>query len=415
MHAILASVGTDGDVFPYVGLGAALRACGHRVTLTANEPYRALAAKHDLAFQPLVSEADTHAFLTHPDLWHNWKGAAFLARWGAPLIGGHYRLLAELANDPDAVLIASPGVLAARMVQETLGRPVVSVVLQPWMIPSLAAPPVMPNGVTLPPWAPRPLGRFYWWMFDVLVELLIGRRLQHVRARLRLKPISRIFQWWLSPELVLGLFPNWYGQPQTDWPSQMHLTGFPLFDGGTGQLPPEVLEFCRAGKPPIAFTFGSGMTHAAEYFRAALEACRLFGGRGLLLTKYAHQLPAPLPPFMLHCPYAPFGHLFPHCAAVVHHGGVGTTARALGAGAPQLILPLSFDQPDNAVRVKRLGAGDWLPRGRRKGGHIARALAGLMTPGVRERCRAVASQVANDNGLATAVDWTEQLAAKRRA
>jgi len=80
---------------------------------------------------------------------------------------------------------------------------------------------------------------------------------------------------------------------------------------------------------------------------------RRFGGRGRFLTRYPHQLPAPLPPFVRKCAFAPFTELFPLCAALMHHGGIGTTARALAAGTPQLILPLAYDQPDNAARVKR--------------------------------------------------------------
>ena len=409
MHAILASLGTDGDVFPFIGLGARLRARGHRVTLAANEHYRSLAAAHDLQFRAMVSDEETHAFLSNPDLWHPLKGAGFIARWGARQLGLHYRLLAELAGDGDAVLAASLGVIAARLVQEKLSRPTASVVLQPWMIASIDASPVMPAGLTLPPWAPRPLGRLYYRLIDVVGERLIGRRLQHVRARLRLPPVPRIFRWWYSPQLVLGLFPDWYGPPQADWPSRTYAVGFPCFDLKWRPLPEDVREFCLAGQPPVAFTFGTGMMHGERYFRAALEACRLFGGRGLFLTRYAHQLPAPLPPFVRHCEFAPFTELFPLCAAVVHHGGIGTTARALAAGAPQLILPLAYDQPDNAARVKRLGVGAWLRPRRATGPAVARALAGLMTPGVRERCRVVAGQCAQD-GLEEACRRLEELA-----
>ena len=83
--------------------------------------------------------------------------------------------------------------------------------------------------------------------------------------------------------------------------------------------------------------------------------------RGILLTKYAAQVPDPLPPNVIRVGFAPFRKLFPRCAAVVHHGGIGTVAKALAAGVPQLVLPGAFDQTDNATRVKRLGAGDWFP------------------------------------------------------
>src|SRR5665213_3517612 len=174
MHAILATIGTDGDVFPYFGLGAKLRARGHRVTLATHEPFRARAVDHGFAFASLVSSEETRDFLNNPDTWHPLKGPGFLARWGAGLIGRQYTLLAELAKDADAVLAASPGVVAARLVQEKMSRPLASILLQPWMIPSVFAPPIMPGGLTLPSWAPRPLGRLYWRAVDAVGAHLMG-------------------------------------------------------------------------------------------------------------------------------------------------------------------------------------------------------------------------------------------------
>jgi UDP:flavonoid glycosyltransferase YjiC (YdhE family) len=411
MHAILATIGTDGDVFPYLGLGARLRARGHRVTLATHEPFRALAESHGFAFAPLVSDEETRTFLNNPDTWHPLKGPGFLARWGAGLIGRQYEVLAELAKEADAVLAASPGVLAARLVQEKMSRPLASVLLQPWMIPSVFAPPIMPAGLTLPRWAPRPLGNLYFRAVDAAGAFLMGDPLQRVRAGLGLPQVRRIFQWWLSPQLVLGLFPEWYGKPQADWPPQLRMTGFPLYDGiPRGGLSPEVRAFCLDGTPPVAFTFGTGMMHGTSLFQAAIEACRLLGARGLLLTKYGRQLPSPLPSFIRHCEFAPFHDLFPLCTAVVHHGGIGTVAQALATATPQLILPLAFDQRDNAMRVKRLGAGDWLPRRRRDGRSIAQSLTGLMKPAAREKSRLIAAQFGNDDALDVAARRLEKLA-----
>jgi UDP:flavonoid glycosyltransferase YjiC (YdhE family) len=410
MHVLLVTVGTDGDVYPYVGLGARLRARGHRVTLTANERFGTLAADNGLAFRALVSDAEMDEALAHPDFWHPLKCAPLLARWGVRFLPRQYALVAELAGDGDTVLAASPGVFAPRLVQETLSRPLATIVLQPWMIPSAIAPGVMP-GVPLPRWAPRPVGRLYWRLIDAVLDRLVGRHLNRLRAALGLKPVRRVSGWMYSPRRVLGLFPDWYGPPPADWPPQTRLTGFPLYDGRTADgLPPDVRAFCRAGEPPVAFTFGTGMMHAADQFRAALEACQRLGTRGLFLTRYGHQLPAPLPPTVRACAFAPFRELFPHCGAVVHHGGVGTTAQALAAGTPQLVLPLAFDQLDNATRVRRLGAGDWLKPRRRTGPHIADALARLLTPEARARSRAVAARFGSDDALDTAARWVEEMA-----
>src|SRR5690242_9745704 len=105
MHVVLATVGTDGDVFPHVGLGAVLRSRGHRVTLAAPEHYRNQAAGLGLGFAPLITRTETTEFLTNPDLWHPLRSGPMMARWGGKLIPRQYELLADLARDPDTVLV----------------------------------------------------------------------------------------------------------------------------------------------------------------------------------------------------------------------------------------------------------------------------------------------------------------------
>jgi UDP:flavonoid glycosyltransferase YjiC (YdhE family) len=86
-----------------------------------------------------------------------------------------------------------------------------------------------------------------------------------------------------------------------------------------------------------------------------VDACRRLGRRGLLLSRYRDQLPADLPPGVRHFDYVPLSRVLPRAAALVSHGGIGTLSQALAAGIPQLIMPLGFDQFDNAARLGRLG------------------------------------------------------------
>ena len=414
MHVILATVGTDGDVFPHIGLGAVLRARGHRVTLAAPEPYRTRADALGVEFCPLVTAAEVAQMLADPDLWRPFRSGMMMARWGGPMIPRQYKMLAELAAQPGSVLVANPGLLAARLVQEKLGTPTASLLLQPGLLPSNTAPPEMPGGTTMPAWLPGPLRPLYWLAVDAAGYALVAPSLNRVRAGLGLSPVRRVFRWWLSPDLVIGLFPRWYAAPQPDWPRQLRLAGFGRFDGTQAELPEDVRIFCEEGPPPIAFTFGTGMRHAAGLFRMAVAACEDIGARALLLTKYPEVLPSRLPSRVRHCSFAPFRQLLPLCGAVVHHGGIGTTAAALEAGCPQLVLPLAWDQPDNAARVVKLGAGLTLGLRRRNTGHVSRALVRLMAPEVGERCRAIARQARGQDGFQIAAEWVEQLAGMAR-
>src|SRR6516164_2405531 len=166
MHAILATMGTDGDVFPYVGLGAQLLSRGHQVTLAAPEPYRDLAADLGLGFRPLVTAEEAGRMLADPDLWHPLRSGPMMARWGSALLPRQYELLAVLAAGPGSVLVANPGALAARLVQEKRAVPMATLLLQPGLLPSTSAPPEMPGGLTLPRGVPRPVGRLYWAAVD---------------------------------------------------------------------------------------------------------------------------------------------------------------------------------------------------------------------------------------------------------
>jgi UDP:flavonoid glycosyltransferase YjiC (YdhE family) len=262
--------------------------------------------------------------------------------------------------------------------------------------------------------APRPVWKVFWRGLDLVGDILVGPELNAVRAQLGLKPTRRLFQNWLSRQLVIGMFPGWYAQPQADWPSQIRLAGFPMFDGGQNEMvAPAVMEFVRAGPRPVAFTFGTGMAHSSDLFRAALQACETLGVRGIFLTKYRDQLPDPLPPSVFHCAFAPFQKLFPRCAAVVHHGGIGTVAQAMAAGVPQLVHPICFDQIDNGVRVKRLGAGDCLRAKRASGKQIATSLTALMTEESRARCRQLMTRFDKTDAFARAAGLIEKLVSER--
>jgi rhamnosyltransferase subunit B len=147
-----------------------------------------------LEFHCLVSQAAADEFLASPDLWHPIKSGLHGARWGVRFLRGQYELLTELARDANWLIVTNPGILAARLVQDRHAKPVATLLLQPGLLPSVCAPPVMP-AVPLPQWAPRWAGHIYWRMVDAVGDLLVGRELNRVRdsasTRMTLRYASR--------------------------------------------------------------------------------------------------------------------------------------------------------------------------------------------------------------------------------
>ena len=168
----------------------------------------------------------------------------------------------------------------------------------------------------------------------------------------------------------------------------------------------------RPGAPPVAFTPGTGNRQAGRYFEAAAQATRRLGLRAIFLTPHREQLPAALPGPILWQEYVPLKTLLPHVAALAHHGGIGTTAEALRAGTPQLVVPLAHDQFDNAARVVALGAGASLHASRVSAGRMARALQRVVgREEVAGRCREIRARFDAPSGIADLCARLEALAA----
>jgi len=417
MHAIIASIGTDGDILPFLGLGVALRARGHRVTVVAAGNYHDLVVANGVEFRSLVSAEKMRELLANPDFWHPIKTAVFTARWSRDLMEPEFRLLDSIASEPGSVLITNPAVFGAAMAHEKRGVPLCHVILQPWMIHSAIAPALMPIA-SVPRWAPRFVHSLFYHVMDVVAGVLVGPSLNRLRRSIGLKPMRRILHNWLSHELVIGMFPPWFGPPQKDWPAQIRLAGFPRFDGAVDRKPPVGLpDFLNSHKPTVAFTFGSGMMHASRLFELAARVCESIDCQGVFINR--HFVPERLPARMFDARFIPFRDIFPRCAAVVHHGGVGTTAEALAVGTPQLIVPFGFDQLDNGDRVRRLGMGLHTRSKHRligRGGRVrdgdvaelANALRQLLSKEFRERCRRFTKP--QENALETAASWVEEMA-----
>jgi rhamnosyltransferase subunit B len=413
MRILVATLGSYGDVYPFVALASLLKQRGNDVILLSNEFFGPLAARHGLRFVSLGSEPQYREFADHPDLFHPRRGVSvFFDELILPSLRTAYDQLKAHAQPGETLIVASSAVFSARLVQEELGIPTATVHLAPGAFKSAHESPQF-GLLPLPPWIPPFLKRFAWWVADVaVVDRMLCPALNSLRQEIGLPPVRRVLTRWLhSPQRVIGLFPAWYAAPQPDWPPQARLTGFPLFDDGVDQqLPAEVEDFLQAGEAPVVFMPGSLMQQGQRFFLESVAACERLRRRGVLLTRYPDHLPAELPEGIRHFDYVPFSQLLPRAAALVHHGGIGSVSQALRAGVPQLIHPLAFDQHDNAARLRRLGVGDWLAPRRYRAEAVADRLQQLLeTPAVAERCKKIASRFENAQPLAEASELIEAM------
>jgi UDP:flavonoid glycosyltransferase YjiC (YdhE family) len=321
------------------------------------------------------------------------------------------------------LLVSQPMTIATRLVAELQRTPWASAILAPGALFSAYDPPVLAPAPALA--LLRPLWPAFHRVMIALLKRLVRpwtRPWDRLRSELGLPPAGNLFfEGQHSPHLVTAMFSEVLGRRQPDWPPAARVTGFAFFDqDGEPGLAPELARFLDTGPPPVVFTLGSSAIYdPGGFYRAGAEAAARLGRRAVLLVgRVRRNRPAPgnRPPGALAVPYAPYSQLFPRAAAVVHHGGVGTTAQALRAGRPMLIVPFGFDQPDNAERVRRLGVARVLPRQLCDVPHLCAALRALLGGKRYATCaEAIGRRVRSEDGAANAADALERLARKHRS
>jgi rhamnosyltransferase subunit B len=394
---VLVPAGSSGDIHPFVWLGKGLASLGHDVVVVVHRPFDRTMEGAGLRTLAYGTDEDFDQIIRHPDLWHPRRGFDLIARIAPRLYPEIVpRVQSELV--PGWTLIVGAGIaFGARIAAEAFRIPLVTVQLQPVVFMSAIDPPVMGAGFEWLRRAPRWLRRALYRVADLHSDRLVAPGINAYREHVGLRqPVRKIMRnYWNSPLQVLALFPDWYAAKQADWPAQTVVTRFPLYDESDQvAVPPDLERFLTDGPSPVLFTPGSANIQARRFFEAGLEACRRLGLRALLVTPYAEQLPSALPPQVRHFPYVPFGQIFRRCAAIVHHGGIGTVAQGLAAGVPQLVMAMSHDQPDNGYRLTRLGVGASLYPKAFTPDRVAAALAQLIrSPEVARACRACRTRV----------------------
>jgi UDP:flavonoid glycosyltransferase YjiC (YdhE family) len=241
----------------------------------------------------------------------------------------------------------------------------------------------------------------------------IGPAIRRYRAQLDLPPLVQpVINWMQSPQVVIGLWPDWFAGLQIDHPPELRLVGFPLPDPGeTPPLPAALEAFLAAGPPPLVFSHTSAYAGAGDFYREGIKLTVKLGARGVLLASAGVSLPDPLPENVVRFGSVPHVRLYPRAALAVHHGGVGTAAAAFAAGVPQLIVPAIADHPEVARRAKAIGVADSIePRQFRADRVAQRAQALLDSATIHARCAEVQEKCQSMHAYAEATRLLEDLA-----
>jgi rhamnosyltransferase subunit B len=367
---------------------------------------------------PFTGLPADEAVLRDPDLWHPTRGFGVVWRATRPAMARIVPFVAALAPDERCVLLVHPLALPEADLCRTAhpGIRIAAAYLAPANLMTVHDP-LMVGPWRVPPWVPLSARRAFWrWVGRRFIDPVALADVNAARAAHGLALVPSLMDWIATvPNLSLTLFPDWFAPTQPDWPQPLVRGDFPLFDPNADTtLSAGLQAFLHAGPPPLVFTHGTGNTQAAAYFRHAFAAATRLGRRAVFLTPHREQVPAVLPPTVLWQAYVPLRALLPHAAALVHHGGIGTTAEALRAGTPQLVVPLAHDQFDNGARVTALGVGASLPAARLNERRLVRALVGLLdAPGLDERTRTVARRFEPGRGIDGMCDALEFRASSR--
>lgn len=359
LNVLVTAFGSPGDIFPLIGIAAAMKARGHDVTFIANEHFAKPVQTAGLTLVPSGDAAEYRTLLDAKNLWSPGKGLKILMERGAvPAMRRVYAAIAERNQSGRTVVAGSSYSFGARIAQDKLGIPTATVHISPGNIISAHRDHAKETQQSILPFLPLKLRRGVLnWTEKVFLDRVLAPPINAFRAELGLPPVARVQSQWLhSPLMTINVYPDWFNPPKPDWPPQVRNTGFILFDGSGGAaLPEELAKFLDAGEPPIAIITGSGMVQGREFLRESVSAIGALRKRAVFVCPRREMLPPNLPPWAMWASYAPYQALFPRCAAVIHQGAIGTSAIAMASAVPQIAVPQAADQYNNAGRLQGLG------------------------------------------------------------
>ena len=359
-HFVIYAMGTGGDIDPMVALATELVQRGHRVSFLSNDYFAPIIQAAGCEFVSVGTVEQYHQG-NSVTAWERDNQSDNFQYYHAPAFEPAFRFVQACSAEKNCVVLVLGEQNGAAIAAEKYYLPFIKLILSPNAIFSAYSPPA-PMSWVLPKKLPKFILRFLlrrnqkvrhnrFMTADYTVDYL------KVRKRLDCWPK---YQKKSKAIMHIAFFPEWFGMPAKDWPTNLALVGFPLQNRASGNARNECDQVIESLGNPLVFTTGTGVKDAQTLFREGRKICEQLQLPGLFVggAQGAELLQGS--ELCVHIQYVDFEYLLPKSLAIIHHGGIGTTAQAIKAGIPQLIRPLKFDQPDNADRVYRLGLGTYV-------------------------------------------------------
>lgn len=391
MNILMSTIGSRGDVQPLLALACELRDLGHEPRLCAPPNFKEWVESHGIGFVPIGPDVKQLA-KNNPSSKPPRPTKARRAQLAEYTIREQFRVLGDAARDCDLLVAGGALQLALRSIAESHGIRYAYVAYCPATLPSPDNPPAKID-VHYPAWLPRSINRLLWHREKRRWNRLFGPALNEARAMLELRPVTDVQGYILGEHPLLAADPTLAPAPVTRGRQIIQRGSWILHD--ETPLPFDVERFLNDGEPPIYFGFGS-MREEKDTGAIIGEAAARLGRRAIVLRGWGDLLAPNTSRDCLVIDDINHDALLPRVAAVVHHGGAGTTHAAARAGTPQVVIPHHYDQFYWAARVRSLGIGTAFSRRRLTADALAASLRRCVGSDVAQRARELAARMIPD-------------------
>ncbi len=439
MRVLITTIGSGGDIHPYIAVAQELARRGHETEMVANPIYEArireavtssdgppIRVRH-LGTIEQYREIESDPRIAHPRRSTRFILDQLMREAVPPTVEACEEAVREFKPD---VVFRHHVSIGSRWVARRHNIPVATGVLAPLFFFSRQEPAVFKGWPfeNAPPW----VRHLRYRIGRATMRMVFDRPLRRQRRDLGY-PDERdcFYREIVDAESLIGMWSPAFRPPRLDDPRDAKIAGFCFFDevphGDQHAISTSnhrdartneernldrFLDECeRANEPPIVFSLGTVISHhGRRFYHAAARAAQTLDRGAVLLCPRRDQWPVDLPKNVIAATYAPYSKILPRAAALVHHGGIGTTAQCLRAGKPMVVVPHIADQFDHAARCRRLGISATVSESRATPDRLVAALQSVLNVESRSRAKALGEAITREHGPALAADSIEQAA-----